>query len=332
MTSGPEVSVIIPTIVRDLESLDTAVTSALTQDPPPVEVIVVDDRVGQPALVLGDDERVRVILNAGPHGPAGARNCGVAAARGELVAFLDDDDRWLPGKLAAQLAQLAAADDPGCVVVGTRARVLARTGTWLTPEELPDPSLSVVEDLFLQPEVRRARSRGTWTSTMLAPRSMVLAVLFDTELTNWEDVDWLVRMTDQGCTFVVCPEPLVEVRHDLGEAPSQSHRARADASRSWADRVIAPRSRRAHHNFLLTYVVRLLVAEGRRAEAVRLGLRTASSRDVDVRPLVKFISAVALTDRMTSRLANLSSGSFRGSSAGSARNRSVAQEDETSDA
>ena len=104
-SSTPSVSVIIPTWNR-AHTLIAAIQSALTQTPAPLEVLVCDDGSQDDSRSLVseiNDPRVRWI--DGPHsgGPAVPRNRGLAASRGEWIAFLDSDDRWLPGKLAAQL-------------------------------------------------------------------------------------------------------------------------------------------------------------------------------------------------------------------------------------
>ena len=109
MPDWPEVTVVIPT--RDRRSLLLrTLRSALAQDGVTFEVVVVDDGSadGTPAAVeaLGDD-RIRLVRHEGPRGVAGARNAGIAAASGEWVAFLDDDDLWSPRKLRAQLAVAA---------------------------------------------------------------------------------------------------------------------------------------------------------------------------------------------------------------------------------
>ncbi len=120
MNWTPTVSVIVPTRDRP-ELLRRAVDAAIAQDyPGQIEVVVVADQ-SEPDLSLrqeGTLRRVRVIRNERTTGLAGARNTGILAARGELVAFCDDDDEWLPGKLAAQVAALAAAPEAEVVCCG----------------------------------------------------------------------------------------------------------------------------------------------------------------------------------------------------------------------
>ncbi len=105
MTTRPEVSVIIPT--RDaLQWLPAAVASIGPN--PNVEILVVDDGSTDGTLAwLGElavaDHRVR-FMHGSKTGPSRARNLAIGAVRAPLVAFLDADDRWLPGKLDIQLA------------------------------------------------------------------------------------------------------------------------------------------------------------------------------------------------------------------------------------
>ncbi|MET7752423.1 glycosyltransferase family 2 protein [Micromonospora sp. NPDC005367] len=123
MTAAPSVSVVVPTRDRP-ELLRAAVRAVLDQEHPgPIEVVVVHDQ-SEPDRSLEDlsrpDRRVRVIRNERTPGLAGARNAGTLAAEGELIAFCDDDDEWLPGKLAAQVAAIAAAPDAEFVSCGIR--------------------------------------------------------------------------------------------------------------------------------------------------------------------------------------------------------------------
>jgi glycosyltransferase involved in cell wall biosynthesis len=128
---APLVSVIIPTWNRR-EFLARAVRSALTQEDILLEVLVCDDGSddGTPEMIAAwDDARVHLITGPRAGRPAIPRNRGIAAARGAWLAFLDDDDEWLPAKLsrqleaAARLGCLAACSDairrlPGGVDAG----------------------------------------------------------------------------------------------------------------------------------------------------------------------------------------------------------------------
>jgi glycosyltransferase involved in cell wall biosynthesis len=116
-----KVSVVIPTFNR-AHLLESAVDSALAQDGDDleIEVIVVDDHSIDDTLHrltarFGDDARVRILSNARTKGAAGARNTGILAARHPYVAFLDSDDIYLPGHLAAAAAVFEAYPQVGLV-------------------------------------------------------------------------------------------------------------------------------------------------------------------------------------------------------------------------
>ena len=100
----PQVSVIIPTYNR-AGCLREAVDSVLAQDFGDVELIVVDDGStdSTPQLIEGYGQAIRA-LRQGNRGVSATRNAGIAASRGALIAFLDSDDLWLPGKLDRQVA------------------------------------------------------------------------------------------------------------------------------------------------------------------------------------------------------------------------------------
>ncbi|MEV4757160.1 glycosyltransferase family 2 protein [Micromonospora sp. NPDC049559] len=108
--AAPTVSAVVPT--RDRPELLRGALAAIDAQEYPgrIETIVVYDRCAPDLSLERDDARrpVRVLRNAGTPGLAGARNTGIRAATGELVGFCDDDDEWLPGKLAAQVAALRA--------------------------------------------------------------------------------------------------------------------------------------------------------------------------------------------------------------------------------
>lgn len=112
LTGSELVSAVIPTRNRS-ELVVKAVQSALHQTHPRIEVIVVidgSDPQTESALAKIHDPRIRIFLLAANVGGAEARNIGVRAARGEWIAFLDDDDEWLPQKVSLQLAAAYARE------------------------------------------------------------------------------------------------------------------------------------------------------------------------------------------------------------------------------
>jgi glycosyltransferase involved in cell wall biosynthesis len=106
LQNHPTVSVIIPTWNRK-DVLKRAIESVLAQEGVSLEVLVCDDGSTDGSVEMVEswqDPRVRLISGPRAGKPAIPRNRGIAAASGEWLAFLDDDDEWLPGKLSAQLA------------------------------------------------------------------------------------------------------------------------------------------------------------------------------------------------------------------------------------
>jgi GT2 family glycosyltransferase len=149
---NPLVSAIIPTYNR-AHVICEAVDSALGQTYSQIEVIVVDDGSKDDTLArlkqYGD--RIRVV-SQGNAGPAVARNRGIALSRGELIAFLDSDDIWLPTKIERQvkLLERAGGSVPCCLSnimmkwnAGDRAsfdiavlEASADEGVWLNVDEV----------------------------------------------------------------------------------------------------------------------------------------------------------------------------------------------------
>ncbi len=131
----PVVSVIIPTYNR-ADMLDEALRSVFAQTYKDFEVIVVDD---------GSTDHTRSVVDKYPHrvryvhqenqGHALAKNTGIAAADGGYIAFLDDDDTWLPRKLELQMDVLENNPDVD-LVYGAGYRVQGGVRT-LLPSEFP---------------------------------------------------------------------------------------------------------------------------------------------------------------------------------------------------
>ena len=210
METLPEVSVVIPT--RNRPHLVTrAVRSVLDQTVPDVEVIVVidgpDDDTPKALAEIGDP-RVRPIALPERGGAPNARNVGVREARAPWTALLDDDDEWLPGKLAAQLELAGGADVPLPIVA---SRLINRTprAELIMPRRLPHPA----EHLSEYFTVRRGLFHGEGfiqTSTIMAPTELLREVPFTVGLRRQQELDWTLRaVRHPGTALLVAEEPLV---------------------------------------------------------------------------------------------------------------------------
>ncbi len=113
----PKVSVIVATYNR-ADLLPRAVNSVLAQTYDNYEIIIIDDCSADRTDVVAQqfsDPRIRYVRHETNRGAAFARNTGIAEARGEYIAFLDDDDECAPNRLADQVAVLDANPDIGMV-------------------------------------------------------------------------------------------------------------------------------------------------------------------------------------------------------------------------
>ncbi|MCG3209576.1 MAG: hypothetical protein FOGNACKC_03203 [Anaerolineae bacterium] len=198
----PTVSVIIPTHNR-AELLPRAVQSVLNQSYQDFELIIVDDASNDdtPAVMASfNDPRIKTIRHSTNRRGSAARNTGINAATGEWVAFLDDDDKWLPDKLTRQLAAVQA---------GGSDQVVVYTGLHhINPNGEVSRTFTPSKTEITQVELLYGNYVGS-TSTVMAPREALLTVGgFDATLRSCQDWDLWIRLADQ-CRFVAVPEPLV---------------------------------------------------------------------------------------------------------------------------
>ena len=123
--SKPKVSVVIPTYNRP-EFLERALASVMAQTFRDFEIIIVQNGRGRSSQKIAEKFLERGITVRYFYLPAAnavrARNLGIQQAEGDFVAFLDDDDEWMPEKLAKQMAFFEA--NPGAGIVATHARVM----------------------------------------------------------------------------------------------------------------------------------------------------------------------------------------------------------------
>lgn len=152
------------------DALVSAVDSALRQSPAPLEVIVVVDNNSRlyERVQQNLGERVVVVENSDRPGLSGARNTGAAVARGEHIAFLDDDARARPGWLEALGAALAQKD-----VVGAGGLTVPHWEAGSSPTWLPDEFLWVVGCHYLGHRMNPGPVRSPIGANMAFPRELI---------------------------------------------------------------------------------------------------------------------------------------------------------------
>ena len=197
--SAADVSVVIPAY-RAAGTIARAIESVLAQTRPAAEILVIDD--GSPddlgQALSGFAGRVRVIRKRNG-GAASARNAGLYAARGDVIAFLDADDHWEPHKLERQLAILAAHPDVG--TVGSRFYIATPDGA-----RDVDPSIDRATcDRVLQLGGAAAFTATAlfWTGTIVVRRDVLAESRFDTTLSTAEDRDLWMRLLVRAPAYLV---------------------------------------------------------------------------------------------------------------------------------
>lgn len=201
----PLVSVVIPT--RDRSRLVAqAVESAFAQTYPAIEVIVVDDGSTEDisgALAPFAARGLRIIRHDRNLGAPAARNSGIAAARGEYVAFLDSDDEWAPEKIERQVA-LMLASGGAVALVYCGIRKVDESGRVLG-YKVPTKRGMIFDDLL------RDNCVGSTSVALVSRAALDEAGGFDVSLKSRQDLDLWLRVARRHAVDFA-PEPLVTYR------------------------------------------------------------------------------------------------------------------------
>jgi glycosyltransferase involved in cell wall biosynthesis len=246
------VSAVIPTRNRP-ELLLRAVRSALGQTHQHLEVVVVidgPDPATRAALDGFSDPRLRVLELSESHGGSGARNQGVEHATGEWVAFLDDDDEWMPTKIEKQLEVAFRSKSPqpivSCYFIGRTPK-----GDYIWPRRTPSLNEPLSEYLFMRRSVFFGETQ-LQTSLTFARKKLLQAVPFTEGLRRHQDTDWYLRVAaHEGVEVEFVHEPLAVWY--LGD-----HRPRITSNNDWRHSLDWLRSRkdlitrRAYAGFVAT--------------------------------------------------------------------------------
>lgn len=190
MSTEPLITVIIPTYKRD-KLVPRAIESVRRQTYQNIEILVVDD--GSPdntATVVQaiPDQRIRYIRHETNKGLPAGRNTGIRAARGEYIAFIDDDDEWRADKLEKQLRAITRFDAVLCMGVSNGYPMRVHRQLSISLEDLRKGSFN--------------------PSSLLAKTSVLRDVLFDETLRQGEDWDAFIRI-GQRYSIGWVPEPLL---------------------------------------------------------------------------------------------------------------------------
>jgi glycosyltransferase involved in cell wall biosynthesis len=215
-------------------------------------IVVVDGHDPETEELLREqtDQRIRFIVNETNLGGSEARNVGIRSATGEWIALLDDDDEWLPERLAKQLAELPNAHDRP-VLAFCRTVVRAPHGDYIWPRRPPARGEHISEFLFARRSLF-AGEGGIQTSAIMAPRSLFLSIPFDPALPRAQDTDWLLRACAAGAELHYTSSALSiwhheEARQTIGSAYARDWRYSFDWIRARRD-LVTPR---AYASFLL---------------------------------------------------------------------------------
>ncbi|MGD1906788.1 MAG: glycosyltransferase family 2 protein [Leptolyngbyaceae cyanobacterium] len=193
--SRPTISVIIPVHNRE-QYVTEAIKSILAQTCPATEIWAIDDgSTDKSADVIqrfGDRVHYHYQSNSGA---ATARNTGVELSQGDLLAFLDSDDLWVPEKLALQLAELEKNPD--------LAMVFGHVRQFCSPDWPTDQ----------RPRITAEVMAGYHVGTLLVRRDAFHQVgPFETQWRVGEFVSWQAKATDMGLPMAMLPEVVMERR------------------------------------------------------------------------------------------------------------------------
>ena len=218
------VSVVVPTYDRE-KLLVEAVESVIAQTYEPIELLIVDDASPTPAEEVLKDTRLSdltdsvIIRHDQNRGGNAARNTGIRAASGEFVAFLDDDDTWLPTKIERQVTTLQAADNDVAVVFSGQQYIDGDGQVTNISQPLPPGD-------FLT-QLARSGTFGQFSSLMVRSEVFDTVGYLDERFPCLQDREFYLRLATQF-SYEMVPDPLTVRRISDHRQISDNYKARRD--------------------------------------------------------------------------------------------------------
>ncbi|MFW9825572.1 MAG: glycosyltransferase family 2 protein [Candidatus Thorarchaeota archaeon] len=179
------VSCIIPTYNRQ-ELISQAIESVISQTYKNLEIIVVNDASQDETefvvkKYMKNDRRIKYVKNLTNLGGGGSRNVGIKVAKGDFVAFLDDDDKWLDAKIERQVRSIESLDAVMCACIKNGKKRLKK-------------NVKKTVDLS---DLRKGNNYTGGTSILMAKVPVMKDIMFDDNLPNYQDWDLLIRLAEK---------------------------------------------------------------------------------------------------------------------------------------
>ena len=243
-----DVSVVIPTIGRP--SLTAAIQSVLQQSHPVFEVFVVVDT--DAGVSAPDDSRI-TLLRGGGQGPARCRQQGIDAARGHVIALLDDDDLWCENKIERQLDAVAHITHSRWIV-SSRSQVIGPAGPeMIWPRRVIEPGEPIADYLFRKTSLRTGETL-LQTSTLCFPIDVSRKVRWDVHAGAAKDEpSWLLRVhRELPGLHVIQLSDALSTYSISGESRSRSPVDRTESYIAWGLEYLEQESPRLLGDYLCT--------------------------------------------------------------------------------
>lgn len=221
--------------------LPFAIDSVLAQNYSPLEVVIVDDgstdATREVAGRYASEPRVRYVWQENA-GLSAARNTGIREARFPFVGFLDADDCWAPGFLAAVMEKFNELGSDFAIVATDHQRI------GVDGQPLPGPKVDSAKEGELTVRDFLMRNRPLSSSIVVRATAFVDCGTFDPSLRSSEDRDMWIRLTAVGHRFWFIHRPLASVRRHVGNMSKHAARmkrnSRAVLLNAWS-RGVVPR-------------------------------------------------------------------------------------------